>query len=984
MFKIVLIHIFLWSLILLVSFKIEAFQLDLMPQDEITTLKVNEKIQRKMQRNETHKYSFWGESANCLNLEVIQQGTDVTITLLAPNNTEINFIDRSNTLIGRERMTYVLPESGNYQIVLKTTSFVEVKNGYTIELKPFTVPNERDYKQIKAEKTVSEAEKLRTESKFELRQISIQKFNESIELWKELNDEYEILVANYGLGWVYILQEENELAALSFGRAIKLARKNNETFMLGHSLRSFANAEINLGEMENAIISLEEAISIFSTLDLPRYIGICLATLGNAQYLLEDIQNAEVTFNKSLVYRQKAKNFSGEIVDLVALARLYLFKKNPQLALTTIEKAKERLNDTKEDITKRPEIILQEGWIQIDIGNFDVAEEKFSLARRIYESTGSRSGQAMSLCGLSVANQRKGKYKEALPYIEESVKLVENLLTQINNNKFRLTFSSSVQFYYEVYINLLMKLHEIFPKEGYDKKALEISERARARNLLDLVNQSMNFNPANLPLEKKNKIILLQRKYLNLLKEFNILRSQPNDSREFLTVKQNLQEVSIEKREFELTFKGLKTEAKFEELKPLVGEEIQNLLDDDTLLLEFGLYSNKFGTGSAYLWAVSKEKIIGFTLPSESLLNETVKKTYSILTKRNSFNKNLSEEERQKQLSNSENEYQKTSEQLSEYLLKQLFENKILSNKKKLVIVTNDILQSIPFAALPNPNVKGKYLVNSFEIINLPSASILGALRSRNSKKENIENFATLVLADPVFSQNDERFTKLNKSKVLATNNQKSELRLTDYFGKDELPRLFNTRFEAETISSFLPNNEKRIELDFAANKENIIKLDLEKYQILHFATHALIDDENPELSGIIFSLVDKERKPIEGVLLSSDIYNLKLNADLVVLSGCRTGLGKPFWGEGFVGLTQNFMYAGASRLLTSLWSVDDRATAQLMSYFYKNLLGKKLSYSKALQEAQIEMSQKSRWKSPYYWAGFTLQGEYKEKNYAK
>src|SRR6185503_1848503 len=152
----------------------------------------------------------------------------------------------------------------------------------------------------------------------------------------------------------------------------------------------------------------------------------------------------------------------------------------------------------------------------------------------------------------------------------------------------------------------------------------------------------------------------------------------------------------------------------------------------------------------------------------------------------------------------------------------------------------------------------------------------------------------------------------------------------------------------------------------------------LSQYRIIHFATHGLLNSEHPELSGLVFSLVDRQGKPQNGFLRLHEVYNLNLPAELVVLSACQTGLGKDVKGEGLVGLTRGFMYAGAARVMASLWQVDDLATAELMKLFYANMLGDGMRPAAALRDAQVEMWKQKQWRAPYYWAGFTLQGEWK------
>jgi len=149
-------------------------------------------------------------------------------------------------------------------------------------------------------------------------------------------------------------------------------------------------------------------------------------------------------------------------------------------------------------------------------------------------------------------------------------------------------------------------------------------------------------------------------------------------------------------------------------------------------------------------------------------------------------------------------------------------------------------------------------------------------------------------------------------------------------------------------------------------------------YQIVHFATHGLFDSEHPELSAIVLSLVDEEGKQQNGFLRLNDIYGLKLPVELVVLSACNTALGRDVKGEGLVGITRGFIYAGAARVVASLWKVDDDATAEMMHLFYRKMLQENERPAAALRGAQIEMWKRNQWRAPYYWAAFVFQGEWR------
>ena len=193
------------------------------------------------------------------------------------------------------------------------------------------------------------------------------------------------------------------------------------------------------------------------------------------------------------------------------------------------------------------------------------------------------------------------------------------------------------------------------------------------------------------------------------------------------------------------------------------------------------------------------------------------------------------------------------------------------------------------------------------------------------------------------------------------------------------ISRLPFSRQEAKAILAYASPEKCFSALDFQANWETATNPDLGNYRIIHFATHGILNSQHSQLSGIILSLVDEQGNPINGFMRLFDIYNSNVSADLVVLSACQTALGKDVKGEGLIGLTRGFMYAGAPRVVASLWKVDDEATAELMKRFYQHMLGEdQLPAPEALRKAQISIMNEKRWQSPYDWAGFILQGDWK------
>jgi CHAT domain-containing protein len=274
-------------------------------------------------------------------------------------------------------------------------------------------------------------------------------------------------------------------------------------------------------------------------------------------------------------------------------------------------------------------------------------------------------------------------------------------------------------------------------------------------------------------------------------------------------------------------------------------------------------------------------------------------------------------------------------------------------------------------------------LIVDNEIVSLPSASAIAVQRKGLQGRKQAAN-GVAVIADPVFSNNDERLR--SNVRIAAKRQDQTDAvggtriieHLADDSGKLAIRRLRFTRQEAEQILAVAPRATNFRAIDFQANRRTATGGELSKYRYVHFATHGYLDSERPDLSAIVLSLVDEQGKPQDGFLRAHEIYNLNLPAELVVLSACQTGLGKEIKGEGLVGLTRGFMYAGARRVVVSLWNVNDKATAEMMQHFYRGMLKARRTPAASLRAAQIEMWRQKQWQSPYYWAAFVLQGEWK------
>jgi CHAT domain-containing protein len=319
---------------------------------------------------------------------------------------------------------------------------------------------------------------------------------------------------------------------------------------------------------------------------------------------------------------------------------------------------------------------------------------------------------------------------------------------------------------------------------------------------------------------------------------------------------------------------------------------------------------------------------------------------------------------------------------------------------KRLLVVPDGALLYIPFGALPTPaaampsgaaaagsaatseeGAEDAPLIVRHEIVYLPSATVLTALRDETARRKPAPLLAA-VLADPVFDRDDPRLPPpAAKTRTGEASAAHSETAGNTFAAQQPdallLPPLPASKDEADAVMSLITTGSGLKAVGFDANKDLASGSDLKQYRIIHFATHGILDNQQPELSGLVLSRFDKRGNPRDGFLRLHDIYNLDLPVELVVLSACNTGLGKAINGEGLVGLTRGFMYAGASRVMSSMWKVDDEATAALMKGFYHKMLGEGLTPAAALREAQLELWRRKRWRAPYFWAAFTLQGDY-------
>ncbi|MHC0064318.1 CHAT domain-containing protein [Nostoc sp. UIC 10890] len=749
------------------------------------------------------------------------------------------------------------------------------------------------------------------------KQKALDYYNQSLSLRRQVGDKNGEAISLNNIGSVYHFLGEKQKALDYYNQSLLIKRQEGNNAGIATTLNNIGKVYLDLGENEKALSYFSQSLSLYQQAKNAEKEGIptALSNIGTVYLELAEQQKALSYFNQALVlYRQ-----SGD-------------KGGIATALNNIGKAYSNL------------------------GEYQKALDYYNQSLPLYQQTGNKAREARTLYNIASVQHDEGNFQAALTQIEGVIKIVEDLRTKISSQELRTSYFATVQNYYELYIDLLMQLHKQQPSQGYDALALQTSERARARSLLELLTEAnanirQGVEPKLLSQERdlQQQLDTLEKRRIQLLSG-NYTEAQAQAlEKENETLLEQYKQVQAKIRATSPRYAALT------QPQPLSLVQIQQqVLDDNTLLLEYSL-----GEKRSYVWAVTNKSITSYELPKRADIEATVQKFRQEITTpylRNSPSIDV------------------LSQQILAPVTQQL-------QKKRLVVVSDGALQYVPFAALATPRSSSyEPLLLNHEIITLPSASTLAILRSEHKERKSAPK-KLVVLADPIFNSDDERLQgKVQLSRPPVAENNLDNLALTRSAKDSDInfERLRFTRQEAEQILSLVPVSDRKQAFDFTASRTTASSENLNQYQIIHFATHGILNSKHPELSGVVLSLFDEKGMPQNGFLRLHDIFNLNLQAELVVLSACKTGLGEEVKGEGLVGLTRGFMYAGSPRVVVSLWSVDDQATSELMKVFYKKMLQEGLKPAAALRTAQIEIWQTQKYAAPYYWAAFTLQGEWK------
>jgi CHAT domain-containing protein len=833
------------------------------------------------------------------------------------------------------------------------------------------------------------AEVFRNGSMFRERypQIAMGYYEQALPRFRQINDRAREADTLNDMGLIYRIWGEYQKAFDAYAKTIEIDNAINTP--LNNRISTVNNlglVYLFLGDTKSAIDRHKKALEYAEATQNTRAKGFSLNNIGLAYKMMGDLPKAAETLEQALKIRTEIKEPAQICTTLSVLGEVYLQMGNPQKSIELQTQAIAVCQNSDRRVGGQAATGLGKAYYVKN--EYDKALEQANQALTVARRFKDRGAEIDARSLIAFAEEKKGNLDGARAQIEQTIEMIESLRANVLQPELRATYLALVQESYKLHINILMKLHQRQPNQGFDAKAIQVNESGLARSLLE----SLTENRANI--RQGADPALLEREN-SLQKRFNEKSGQLATA---LLSGRNEQEIAKLNREIDgLTTAYQQVQAQIRSTspryaaltqpQPLTLKEIQaQVLDPETMLLEYSL-----GEEQSFLWAVTQTSINSYTLPKQEEIESKARAVYKLLTARNEYRKGETAEQKQLRVKQADAAYPQAAAELSQMLLAPVAP---LLGKKRLLVVADGALQYIPFAALPQPDARKKYkpLVVNNEIVSLPSASTLAILR-RDIKDRKPAEKSLAIIADPVFDKQDERVVK--QAMEMATRGVTSpppvaESRILERLDEDEGPaetkllrrikRLPYTREEADAIAGLADEKDRLELLDFDASREAVMDPRMNQYRYVHFASHGYINTEQPMLSAIVLSMIDRQGNPQPqgGFLRTIDVFNLNLPADLVVLSACETGLGKEIRGEGLVGLTRGFMYAGAARVVVSLWSVSDRATADLMGRFYRRIFKKDLTPSAALRSAQVRMSEKNRWRAPYYWAAFIIQGEWR------
>jgi len=762
-----------------------------------------------------------------------------------------------------------------------------------------------------------------------------------------------------------------------YEQALALRREANDRDGEAYTLSGIGTVAQAHGDVERALGIFQQTRALWQAVGNRAGEGIAWNNIGSASRLLGNFQDALDAYTHALAIRREVGNRPGVMQTLTQIGYLRATLGDPQKAIEAFEEALSS-RDPQAGGRSVAYALNATGAALAQLQRWDEAFARFDEASAIFTRIGDRDGQARALLSAGQAWLSRGDPARALELAGAAQEIYRALGsrrwlaitdTTIADANARL---GKADLAIERYTNAAATAHDVRDRHAEAAALANLAElerrlgrieeaRANAGTAVGLIEALRAEAPGD---ELRVSYLSAVHSAYELLVDLEMTLDTRHPGNGHLATAMIASERARARGLVDL-LSGARLAvapnayAALTQPLQLGIAEIQRLLDPDTLLVEYSL-----GARHSYAWTVTRDTIAGHVLASRDTIDEAARRAHGLLSRG---------ARRETQL-----QTKRALETLSDLVLAPIGAS---LQTRRVVVVADGSLLYVPFAALPAPAVprsaslsgerpqRGSAaaadpLIATRDVVMLPSASALDALR-RGARARSAHDRELAVFADPVLNGNDPRVAA--RSRTIATD-----------AAVQSLARLPFARAEADAIAAFAPPGQTLQALGFEATRDRAFA-ELGRSRLVHFATHALVNDERPELSGIALSTVDRGGDPIDGFLRLRDVYNLRLNADLVVLSACRTALGKELRGEGFIGLTRGFLYAGAPAVVASLWDVRDRSTAELMTRFYRSMLRDGLPPAAALRAAQASMWRDPLWSAPAHWAGFILQGDWRK-----
>lgn len=786
--------------------------------------------------------------------------------------------------------------------------------------------------------------------------------------YKQIGDKRGEVLSKIAVGMMNSKLDNKQTALNAFQNAEKLFPNDIDLLEKGDLYNSLAEIYSSYGEMRMALNYHLKAYELYEREQNPY---AKLATLPSLAILSHKLNEKDSAFKYFETGFQLAKQLRDNYFYSVLLeesGNIYL-KEDKDKAINYYLQALH--NFEKLGFIKRKALIQKNlGEIYLEEGQLTKAADYLESSLTLNREIKNKFAEAATLFNLAKLNAVENRNTQALELTSESLSLTEMLSSEVVNSKLKSIYFSNVVDRYELYTNLLMKMNKQSPNEDYAIQALQATEKSRARSMLEnlALNEAAFTKDAPPEIVRREKEI---RVFLNSKADrlTDLLSSKADKTEtdkldnEINELEHELEAIKGRLRQISPVYSAIKNPVPFD-----VGEFQRNVLDDNSLLLEFS-----FGKEESYLWLVGKTEINSYVLPPREHLESRIENLRKLIDSRGII-EGEAVEDYQARIAAAETAFARESEIFSRELLGQVADK---IKDKRLLIVPDGKLHYFPIAALPFPgSIDNTPILLTNETIYEPSAATL-ALIMRNGIKTSAATKNLLVFSDPIFSNQDARVTAGTEIKPPPEiNSLKAE---TFRFAESltSLARLNASREEADSIVQIVGESSSTALNGAAATRERALDASVSDYKIIHFATHGFISEERPELSGIVLSQVDQNGQSRNGVVRLQDIYTMNLSADAVILSACSTGIGKEVKGEGLLSLNNAFLQTGAKSVVSSLWKVDDYAAQELMKNFYQEMTSGTATTAEALRRAQIKLRQKPQYQSPFYWAAFTIEGDF-------